>query len=328
MPDSDNLTTAFHPGEQQIQARLGLQARMEQVGEKVIRPFMLNQHRELFEKLPLVFLGALDAQLRPWATVRVGPPGFVNTPHDQALVIQAGPLRHDPLSESLELGHDLGLLGLEFATRRRNRVSARVSDLGPQRLELEVKQSFGNCPKYIQTRSPVFVAAKKDLGFEDLGELRNPHVRLIQSADSFMISTVYQDPSDAPNRGVDISHRGGKPGFVRVENARTLSFPDFSGNMFFNTLGNLALNPRAGLLFLDFSCGDLLYLTGRAEIIWSGPELEAFAGAERLLRFQIDQLRFVPKVLPLQWDFGEFSPALDGTGRWDEAEIQRDLPSS
>ena len=77
---------------------------------------------------------------------------------------------------------------------------------------------------------------------------------------------------------------------MRVDDNSTLVFPDFTGNFHFNTLGNLLLNPRAGLLFINFKRGDLLYLTGTAEVIWDSDEIRAFAGAERLLRFYIAYL--------------------------------------
>ncbi|MBZ4358990.1 pyridoxamine 5'-phosphate oxidase family protein, partial [Mycobacterium tuberculosis] len=80
-----------------------------------------------------------------------------------------------------------------------------------------------------------------------------------------------------------VSHRGGMPGFVRVDDARTLTTPDFSGNRFFNTLGNLQHDPRAGLLFVDFDNGDLLYVAARAEIVWDGPLVASFDGAQRVV---------------------------------------------
>jgi predicted pyridoxine 5'-phosphate oxidase superfamily flavin-nucleotide-binding protein len=116
--------------------------------------------------------------------------------------------------------------------------------------------------------------------------------------------------------GVDVSHRGGKPGFVRVEADGTLTVPDFVGNYFFNTLGNLVVNPRAGLLFVDFDTGDLLYLAVTAEIIWDGPEVDSFAGAQRLMRFKVQSMRLVESSLPLRWGEAELSPALEATGAW------------
>src|SRR5712691_4864769 len=50
----------------------------------------------------------------------------------------------------------------------------------------------------------------------------------------------------------DVSYKGGMPGFVRVLDERTLAFPDYDGNGMFKSLGNLLVNPKVGLLFLDF----------------------------------------------------------------------------
>jgi uncharacterized protein len=115
---------------------------------------------------------------------------------------------------------------------------------------------------------------------------------------------------------VDVSHRGGKPGFVRIDDDQTLTVPDFSGNFYFNTFGNLELNPRAGLLFVDFAQGNLLYLTGTAQVIWEGAEISTYEGAERLFRFRLNQGYRVEGSLPLRWSTPEFSPFLEHTGSW------------
>jgi predicted pyridoxine 5'-phosphate oxidase superfamily flavin-nucleotide-binding protein len=116
--------------------------------------------------------------------------------------------------------------------------------------------------------------------------------------------------------GVDVSHRGGKPGFVRIDDATTLTIPDFSGNNHFNTFGNLEMNPQAGLLFPDFQRGDLLHLTGTATVIWEGEEIRRFAGAERLLRFHLRQGFRVAGSLPIRWSEPEYSPFLEPLGAW------------
>ncbi|MEG4343628.1 pyridoxamine 5'-phosphate oxidase family protein [Microcoleus sp. A003_D6] len=116
--------------------------------------------------------------------------------------------------------------------------------------------------------------------------------------------------------GVDVSHRGGKPGFVRPDDDCTLTVPDFSGNCQFNTFGNLELNPSAGLLFVDFDRGNLLYLTGTAEVIWEGALINDYEGAERLFRFHLDRGYRVEGSLPLRWSSPAFSPFLDRTGSW------------
>jgi hypothetical protein len=95
--------------------------------------------------------------------------------------------------------------------------------------------------------------------------------------------------------------------------------PDFGGTIARRTLGNLVLDPHAGLLFVDFERGDLLGLTSQAEILWDGPEVRAFAGAQRLLRLRIDEGWSVQGALPLRFTHPVFSPHLEDTGRWEEA---------
>ena len=120
----------------------------------------------------------------------------------------------------------------------------------------------------------------------------------------------------AAEHGIDVSHRGGKPGFVRVDDARVLTIPDFTGNSFFNTLGNLALEPRCGLLFIDYESGDTLQIAARARIVTDGEELASFRGALRLLRFEMTAALRSQAALPLQWGPAQLSPVLENTGTW------------
>lgn len=84
----------------------------------------------------------------------------------------------------------------------------------------------------------------------------------ITAADTFFIGSAHVQA------GTDASHRGGNPGFVQVHDSRTLRWPDYAGNNLFNTLGNLNVEARAGLLFLDFEHGHTLQLTGSATVSW------------------------------------------------------------
>jgi hypothetical protein len=117
-----------------------------------------------------------------------------------------------------------------------------------------------------------------------------------------------------------VSHRGGRPGFIGLAGDGALVIPDYMGNRFFNTLGNLVVNPRAGLLFLDFARGDLLQITGRTEIVWDGPQVQAFKGAERLWRVLPAHGRWLRGALPLRFEFGDLSPNNLVTGTWADAQ--------
>ncbi len=124
---------------------------------------------------------------------------------------------------------------------------------------------------------------------------------MIAVADTFFVAS-YVDRGSG-QRQVDVSHRGGRPGFVRVGSDGVLTIPDFAGNQFFNTLGNLLVNPRAGLVFVDFATGDLLQLSGDAQVVLDDPQIAAFEGAERFWRFTPRRAVYRPGAVPLRWTF-------------------------
>jgi hypothetical protein len=318
IPGWTHPESPFHAGELAIQARLGLQTRMDKQGRRVIRDFLPDQHRQFFAQLPYVIVGTVDTLGHPWASILVGNPGFLSSPDDRTLQVTAQPLWGDPLGTNLAEGIDIGFLGIELPTRRRNRMNGIVTSVGSEGFEVRVQQSFGNCPQYIQARQselqPFNASDPKPV--HPVDRFGMAEQATIATADTFFIATAYQATSAGMASGVDVSHRGGKPGFVRIDDDHTLTIPDFSGNNHFNTFGNLELNSHAGLLFLDFQQGDLLYLTGTATVIWEGEELRHYAGAERLLRFHLHWGNRVVGSLPLRWSEPEFSPFLEPLGSW------------
>ena len=307
----------FHAGELAIQARLGIQERIDRMGRRLIREYITEQLQQFFAQLSYIIVGSVDESGNLWASIVVGKPGFLTTPNERTLRVNAKFLTGDPLSRNLVEGSDIGLLGIELENRRRNRINGIISAIASDGFEVSVTQSFGNCPQYIQARSFEYVKNQENKSqvseINSLGEIES---NLISNADTFFIATAYQDESAGVTKGADVSHRGGKPGFVRIDDERTMTIPDFHGNCYFNTLGNIELNPHAGLLFVDFTAGDLLYLMGTAEIVWSGAEIDAYEGAEQLIRFHLDRGYLVQESLPLRWTSPEFSPQLKKTGSW------------
>jgi len=313
---------AFHSGEIAMQQRAGVREHLAGIGDRVIRDHMPEQHRELFRKLPTLVVGSVDAQRRPWASILAGQPGFVRDLDAYRLRIDAHPLPGDRLAEHLALGASLGLLGLEAQTRRRNRMNGRITTLDDQGFVVTVEQSFGNCPQYIQARTPVWVAedgaTPVNASLQGGAHLSDELVALVQSADTFFIASAAPG-GDARNAGVDVSHRGGRPGFVRVDDTpqgSVLTVPDFRGNFFFNTLGNIVANPQVGLLFVDYERGDLLQIGARAVVIEGGDEVRRFEGAQRLLRIGIERSVFSPGALPLRWSAPQPAVQLAATGKW------------
>ena len=312
----------FHAGERALQQRLGLAERMRGVGQRVIRPFMPEQHQQFFAQLPFILVGAVDTMGQPWASMLVGEPGFLRSPHDRQLDIAARAIPGDPINDGLRIGAPLGFLGIELHTRRRNRVNGHLRAIDGAGLSLTVEQTVGNCPQYIQGRDVQWVREASDVrprSTRKLTALDADALRLIGHADTLFVATRAPAEEGEPARGADVSHRGGRAGFVKIENDATLLVPDFAGNNMFMTLGNLQLDARAGVLFVDFERGDLLSLTGRAELVWDGDELKAFEGAERAWRFHVDQAHWLRDALPLRWRFRDWSPNSLITGSWDEA---------
>ncbi|MEJ6003356.1 pyridoxamine 5'-phosphate oxidase family protein [Paucibacter soli] len=291
----------FHAGEQALQARLGVRERMAQVGAKVVRSYMPEQHRELFGKLPTLLLAALDSAGQPWASMVAGAPGFVSSPHERELALALGAAPDDPVLALLAPGAPVGVLGLEPHTRRRNRMNGRVLAHAEGRLRIEVLQSFGNCPKYIQARQPLPRPPGPAPASQTLGPgLDDAALALIARSDTaFIASASARARSPDGSEGLDVSHRGGPPGFLRQRwqhGQLWLDLADYPGNLFFNTLGNLSVHPQAGLLLLDYRDGGLLHLRVRAEIDGQDLRLAVQGGLWR------------PAVLPWRWSEAEPAP--------------------
>ncbi len=276
----------YHPGELEVQRRAGV-AEDAQHLIGMVQPRLSARAAAFLAHQSVAVATSLDAPGRPWASLLNGPSGFIQ-PVDETLLLLSGPPRaYDPLATNLATRPELGLLVIDLATRRRLRFNGR-GRIDPARgILLSIEEAYGNCPKYIQSRqieresSPVTATPK-----QRRSKTLSPRQRAwIGAADTFFISSVH------PDAGPDASHRGGRPGFVRVLDGKTLAFPDYQGNNMFNTLGNLAVEPRAGLLFLDFEGGDTLQLTGRATLDWSPAAVAQHRGADHVVvTLAIDEL--------------------------------------
>jgi hypothetical protein len=300
--------SVFHADERAAQTRAGVAT--ERSG---IRDFMPEQHRSFFARLPYVLVAVNDAAGWPLATLLEGDPGFVASPDPALLRIRALPAGDDPAAGMVRVGDEIGILGIDFGTRRRNRANGIVSSRDAAGFTVVVRQSFGNCPQYIQRRA--IARADTVAGpARELSSLDSAARSLIQGADTFFVAS--RSRADiGPAGGADISHRGGRPGFVGIS-GDTLLIPDFRGNQYFNTLGNLLGEPRAALLFPDFATGDLLQLQGLASIDWGDSAAALVRGAERVWQFQLTRAWYRPRAARLRGAFIDYSPVTLRTGTW------------
>lgn len=311
------VQSPFHAGELEVQQRSGVDASIAKRAAVAIRKAMPNQHREFFANLRYIFVSSANCAGDLSASVLFGPPGFLNSPDPAQLVIKARPQTYDPLLQNLATGSYIGLLGLDFTNRRRNRLNGIVTAVDETGFVVAVHQSFGNCPKYIQIRD-VGNRAKKTLPTGprmDFVNLTECATRVIKTADTFFVASCIPSRFDG-HFECDMSHRGGRPGFVDV-NGNVIAVPDFSGNLYFNTLGNFMVHPHAALLFIDFATGDLVHVSGRVEVVWGGPEIARYNGAQKAWRLTIERGFFIQRAAKrLVAQRLEFSSHTLETGLW------------
>jgi len=250
----------------------------------------------------MLVIAAADEQGRMWASLLTGAPGFLRAgvAADLDVVdVAARPPPSDPLATTLTHRAQLGAIAIDPATRRRMRINGVVQPT-PEGLRVTAEQVYANCPKYIQRRAVESVSPDGAEGEATVSDSLSPaDRRMINEADTFFIATA------SVTGDADASHRGGDPGFVLVVQDGALTWPDYPGNAMMMTLGNLEQNPAAGLLFVDWSTGTTLQLTGTAQVEW--------ATSDRRLRFRPDQVRRTTLASPLRWsapEYSRFNPAV------------------
>ncbi|KAF9175837.1 hypothetical protein BGX21_003922 [Mortierella sp. AD011] len=342
-----SLYDRWHSGERKIQDLMHVREAVQDMSS-IMRPSLTTQMQEFVLGLNYFFIGTLDDQGRPWVSILTGPKGFLQSPNSKCLEIRTRITRHseqtkdtvDPIFSNLARGETFkcgkrmwGAVALDFSNRRRNKMNGVVypDDLlkvdetsGELQLKLTVEQSIGNCPKYItiremkaQTRSENtdsgnaenLTTALKTTGGSSLG-IGDQEIAIIRQADCFFIASRFIDENLADQTsGMDCNHRGGNPGFVRLgEDNKSLVFPDYSGNRFFNTLGNIANDERVGILFISFETGDLLHITGCARIFVGKESQALYPHTQRCVQVTIDGHLLRNDAIPFRMHTRELSP--------------------
>ncbi|EIN06374.1 hypothetical protein PUNSTDRAFT_114962 [Punctularia strigosozonata HHB-11173 SS5] len=273
-------TNSWHPGETAVQCAMGWNRQMQGVYMHFSYEIP-EQHQIFYGELAYIAITTLDEQRRPWGsllTSRTGRPGFIRVPNESRIKISADVWEGDPIRKTAAEGGLAAGLGIMFANRRRNKFAGRlgVVQRGKDQLELaiDVDEALGNCPKYINVRDlrPQLSTTPKVV-YEEWNmapsiSLPDDIVSFIRAADTVFLGTTYvpapgDDLKYPPHAGMN--QRGGRPGFIRVRaDKRTIVLPDYSGNRFMQSLGNIDQTPLASLTFVDFLSGNVLYLTGSA----------------------------------------------------------------
>jgi predicted pyridoxine 5'-phosphate oxidase superfamily flavin-nucleotide-binding protein len=254
----------FHAGEIAVQERAGEREIARRRGS-IVSPRIIPGALEFLAQQEFLALSVAGDDGHLWTSVWCGQSGFVQSVDGTNVDIRPSRMAtspDDPVFGRLAVGRDVGILAIEFASRRRLRINGTVDRLTADAIGVRVRESVPNCPKYIQRRerheaqpAPVGRTVRQSGGRLD-AERR----ALVERADTAFVGSLH------PARGVDASHRGGARGFIHVIDETTLRIPDYPGNSMFLTLGNYAIDPRASLAALDFERGLILCCSGSARL--------------------------------------------------------------
>ncbi|KAI1337013.1 hypothetical protein F5Y15DRAFT_392024 [Xylariaceae sp. FL0016] len=342
MATLSHLPSQWHPGEQAIRALL----HVPQSDNPTAGGLPASYGYRVMQS-PLMAIGTLDAQERPWVGVWGGEKGFARPIANGVLGIRGhvdagdvvarelfarkGDIVDDEVVKPDGGGQVMAALAIDLETRDRVKVMGRMMAGSARRTEpgvaevqmaMQVQESIGNCPKYLNKKRISPHVPAPELVWQGKGRtLPGRALRLLERADLFFMASRYG------TRSMDVNHRGGAPGFVRVarnsdstrrhdesggegdgEGGVTLVYPEYSGNRLYQTLGNLHLNPEVGLVVPDFESGDVLHATGRATIL-SGERATAYlAHAKLVVKIEVEEVKFVADGLGFRGESGEASP--------------------
>ena len=273
-------TSGFHEGELAVQHRAGVRTEAERLTGMLAPPHLDGGPARFLAERTFAALTGRDQEGRLWTSPLVGPPGFLDGTA-ATLRVHASPPPGDPLHDLPE-GQPIGLIAMDYARRRRVRVNGVLTERHDEGLRIDVDQAFGNCPKYIRPRHLERGGAPAGRAVATPGTaLSAAQAALLRRAETFFLGTTH------PDRGVDSSHRGGPPGFLRVEDGE-LWWPDYPGNNMFTSFGNLAVDDAASLLVPDFVSGATVQISGTAAVEWVPPGTAGDdGGTGRRVRFVV-----------------------------------------
>jgi predicted pyridoxine 5'-phosphate oxidase superfamily flavin-nucleotide-binding protein len=151
---------------------------------------------------------------------------------------------------------------------------------------------------------------------------REDYRKFIERSTFFFLATT--DVEGWP----DCSYKGGLPGFVRVVDEHTLAFPSYDGNGMFRSLGNIRVNPRVGMLFIDFERPKRLRVNGEASVHEDDELMEGFPGAQLMVRVHAERVfpncpRYIHTMELVEQS--KYSPQVDYVPPVPEWKVQPDI---
>jgi len=254
-------TTYFHEGEAALQAEAGVDtAAFEAMASRAMLPALNASEARFADERTFSVATTIDADGRPWSSPLFGTQAqqlfSVRGPTTVSITPSEAP--GDPLLENISATSQLGVLYFDPEYRRRMKSIGRAT-MTDGVIDYRMHRNFGICNKYIFKRSHVAddveVAARPES--TSSSHLDETSVAQLRASDTAFLASFHEV------NGADSTHRGGPAGFVTVHDESTVSLPDYMGNGMFNTLGNLRIDDRIGLMTVDFATGRTVQVTGR-----------------------------------------------------------------
>ena len=297
----------YHAGEIAVQERAGERSvaarRRGMVGD-----YLVDGARAFLTRQRVAAVGAEAPDGTVWASLWTGAAGFLRGDDDGGHVDVSASLDRtldiDPVRPLVQAGAPLAMLVIDLMTRQRLRINGTVTRADALGMALRVRETFGNCNKYIQRRQHFDDPANDTVGPAMRGTALDDERRdFIALTDTAFVASIH------PVRGLDVSHRGGQPGFIWVGPDGTLRMPDYPGNSMFQTLGNFEVDPRAGLALIDFERAQVLSLTGTASTVFHAEDPgHPTGGTGRYWSFAVDRWVEFPLPPTMRWTLIDRSP--------------------
>lgn len=283
----------YHSGERKAQQLAGEQD-IADAREGMMRSSIPRQVFDWLTKQTFLAIATLDTADHLWATFVPGKPGFLQADANGTHLWVERTMPPTVLS-NLKGGGNVGLLAIDLISRQRMRINGIATAL-PTGLHISVQEAFFNCPKYITRRTTLTSIADNESTKHEGAYLLAEHLQLLSETDLLFLATTH------PERGLDVSHRGGDPGFVQLLPDGRIRIPDYTGNSLFNSLGNLLIDPRIALAIPNLRTGTILQITGTATIQWHDRnEADSTGGTHRFV-----------DIAPIAWRTEEGGPISKG----------------
>lgn len=297
----------FHPGEEKMQALAG-EEQIARRNSQLVANRIPNGAIKFVDKQPFVIAASLDADRNIWVSLLAGQAGFIKVENPETIRLNTEFLvsaADDILWTNLASHALLGMLFIELSSRKRLKVNGTLSaEAENTGFALHVQECFPLCPRYIQRREVEVSSEAQHTNQPKLtGSFFTPDLQeWIRVADTFFVGSAHDDDH------LDAGHRGGNPGFIQIVDDQTLMIPDYNGNSMFNSLGNFSVNPRAGLLFVNYETGESLQLTGHADLHFTEPgAADSTGGTGRYWQFHLHSWLRHASLKGLKWSFLEYS---------------------